>query len=310
MNATTNFGLTNNFKQVSTHYESSHELLWTFLSQEGNVPNFNSEIIKELTQHHEEIEKTSGILNIDGNINSIKYSVLASKRNDAFSLGGPLTLISELSFNKKREALADYAFKALHVLAQRTFRFNVPSIISITLLQGHTLGAGLEAALTSDVVIAERKSILGFPEILFNMFPGMGAYSQVARKAGTKIADKMILGGELFTAEQCYEMGLVDVLAEDGEGESAVYDWIRKNKRMSNGYLATQKAKNRVNPITYDELKDITTIWLDAAMQLTDRDYKMINRFISSQLKTYGATTSSTPMETTKNSVVGFKKTA
>jgi DSF synthase len=300
----TTYGLTNNYKQVNTRYDASHEVLWTFMNQKSMIPCYNGEIISELTRHHKEIENTAGILHADGNIHSIKYSVAASLTPDVFNLGGQLVLIRELALNRQREALMDYATKALDVLAQRTFRFNIPSLITITLLQGQTLGAGFEAALTSDVIIAERKSVLGFPEIMFNLFPGMGAYSLVARKVGTKIADELILGGKLYTAEEAHALGLVDVLVEDGQGEKAVYDWIEKNKRISNGYLAIQKAKNRYNPVTYAELTDITHIWLDAALKLNDRDFKVMERFIRSQEKRY------LQVEMPVDNVIEMKRTA
>ena len=39
-------------------------------------------------------------------------------------------------------------------------------------LQGECLGGGFEAALSSDVIVAEKGARFGFPEILFNLFPG------------------------------------------------------------------------------------------------------------------------------------------
>jgi DSF synthase len=285
----TAFGLSNNYKQIETRYDAANQLLWTILAQGSTIPNYNGEICDELTNHHKEIEHSAGVLGYEDEVHHIKYSVLASKRKDVFSLGGPLTHIRELAKARNREALQYYALKALNVLVQRTFRFNVPSIINISLVQGLALGAGLESALTSDIIIAEKQSKLGFPEIAFNMFPGMGAYSLLARKVGNKIADKMILGGSIYSAEECYDMGVVDILADEGEGESKLYEWIRQNRNSSNGFLACQKSKNRVNPITEEELIDITQIWLDAAMKLTDRDLRMMERFIGSQQKLYGA---------------------
>ena len=281
------YGLNNNFKQVTTKYDESHEALWTFMNQKNTIPCFNGQIVEELTQHHAEIAKTGGLLHHNGNTHNIRYSIAASLTPNVFNLGGQLSLIRELALNRQRDALKSYAVKALDVLATRTFKFNIPTLTTISLLQGQTLGAGLEAALTSDVVIAERKTMIGFPEIMFNLFPGMGAYSLVARKAGTKVADDMILGGKLYTAEQAHELGLIDVLVEDGEGESAVYNWISGNKKLSNGYRAIQKAKARFNPVTYAELLDITYIWLDAALTLSERDFKVMERFIRSQEKLY-----------------------
>ena len=281
------YGLNNEFKQISTRYDVSHEVLWSFMHQTNMVPCFNGEILRELTEHHEEIAKTGGLLHLDNNIHHIRYSVAASLTPDVFNLGGQLTLIRNLALNREKEALKNYGLKALNVLVQRVFRFGINDLITISLLQGQTLGAGLEAALASDVVIAERKSMVGFPEIMFNLFPGMGAFSLLARKCSTKIAEEMILGGKIYTAEEAFEMGVIDVLVDDNDGVSEVYRWIEKNKKLSNGYLAIQKAKNRVNPITEKEMIDITLIWLDAAMKLNERDFKVMERFIRSQDKRY-----------------------
>ena len=282
-----NSGLSNNFKQLSIRYDESHEVLWTFLNQKNIIPCFNLELINELTQHQLEIQNTGGVLFDGEKAHHIKYSVAASVTPNVFNVGGHLAMIRELAINRHREALLSYATKGIDVLANKLSRFNNSPIINISLVQGLALGAGLEAALASDVVIAERKSLFGFPEILFNMFPGMGGYSLVARKAGVKIADEMILKGKQYTAEQAYDMGLVDVLVEDGEGEKAVYNWIEKNRRFSNGYLAAQKAKNHINPITNDELMDITRLWVDVALKLSDREFSIMNRFIYSQEKQY-----------------------
>ena len=299
------YGLSNNFNQVVTRYDQSHEVLWSFLSQKSTIPCFNVEIVNELTQHNLEIEKTGGILSSsDGCVLNIRYSVAASLTPNVFNLGGQLMLIRELARNRQREALKDYAFRSLNILIQRTFRYNIPSLILISLLQGQTLGAGLEAALTSDVIIAERKTMIGFPEIMFNLFPGMGAYSLLARKVGTKVADEMIHGGKIYTAEEGFKLGLIDILVDDEQGQKAVYDWIEKKKRLSNGYLAIQKAKNRFHPITKEELEDIAYIWLDAALKLNERDFKVMERFIRSQDKLYA------PPKSIPDNVIEFQKSA
>ena len=82
-------------------------------------------------------------------------------------------------------------------------------------------------------------------------------------------------------------MGLVDIVAEDGEGEQAVYDYVKKQEHRSNGFLAVQKARHRFNPVTYQELIDITTVWVDSALKLSERDLKVMDRFVRSQEKLF-----------------------
>ena len=61
--------------------------------------------------------------------------------------------------------------------------FGLP-IVTISLVRGNALGGGFEIALSGDVIIAERSAMMGFPEILFNCFPGMGAFQTLSSRVG------------------------------------------------------------------------------------------------------------------------------
>jgi DSF synthase len=54
-------------------------------------------------------------------------------------------------------------------------------ILTVGLVQGAALGGGFEALLSFDYVVAERDATFGLPEILFGLFPGMGAHSLLSR---------------------------------------------------------------------------------------------------------------------------------
>lgn len=281
------------FSHLSVRYDSERALLWTLLNP-CEVPCFNLELLGQLRAHHDELEAFSSGLGCNNSHLEIRYSVLASLTPGIFNLGGQLALFRELIRKGDREALLHYATKCIDVINQRVHHFGAP-LVTITLLQGDALGGGLEAALTSDIIIAERRSQLGFPEILFNLFPGMGAYSLIARKVSPRFAEKMILSGKMYSAEELYEAGLVDVLAEDGKGVEAVNEYIRKQERRSNGFLAVQKARHRFNPVTHEEMMDITTVWVDAALKLTEKDLKVMDRFVRSQEKLFLQPAEQTP---------------
>ena len=124
---------------------------------------------------------------------------------------------------------------------------------------------------------------MGFPEVLFNLFPGMGAYSLLSRKIGPAKAEQLISNGRLYSAEEMLKLGVIDILVEDGLGESAVYGYINKENRSSNAFQAIRKVKDYVNPITWEELKSIVDIWVDAALKLSNRDLRMMERLVSRQ---------------------------
>ena len=89
---------------------------------------------------------------------------------------------------------------------------------------------------------------MGLPEILFNLFPGMGACSLLARRIGIRAAEELILSGKIYTAAELHKMGVVDVVATDGQGESAVRNWIAKNAKRRNGLQAVHRARQFIHP--------------------------------------------------------------
>lgn len=273
------------YTQLSTRFDQDYGALWCFMDPKG-VPCYNLDLLSELHQYHKSVEDCGGRIWMGDELRQIRYLVAASTVPGVFNLGGQLALFGELIRNADRQALMRYAKKCIDAMASRIRHCDL-SLVTISLVQGDALGGGFEAALTSDIIIAERSSRMGFPEILFNLFPGMGAYSFLARKVGSAEAEKMILSGKLYSAEELYELGLVDVLAEDGYGEVAVYEYIRKQSRRANGYMALQKAKKRFSPVTYEELMDITIVWVEAALNLDDKDIKVMERLSRSQQKLF-----------------------
>ncbi|MES1982559.1 MAG: crotonase/enoyl-CoA hydratase family protein [Pseudomonadota bacterium] len=275
------------YQQLSTRFDPELGISWVTMNP-SSIPCFNKDLLQELREYHQSIEATGGRMELEGKSYPIHYSILASETPGVFNLGGELALFRQLIRQGDRDSLLHYAVMCIDAMASRINHCNLP-ITTISLIQGDALGGGFEAALTSDILIAERNSKMGFPEILFNLFPGMGAYSFAARKIGQAQAEKMILSGTIYGAEELHAMGVVDVLVEEGEGESAVYDYIRRQARYANGYRAVQRARQRFNPVTYQELMDITTIWVDAALQLREKDLKVMDRFVRSQQRLFGA---------------------
>ena len=80
-------------------------------------------------------------------------------------------------------------------------------------------------------------------------------------------------------------MGIVDVLAKDGEGEAAVNNWIASTYKRRNGYAAVHRARQLVHPVTREELDAIVETWVDAALRIEDRDLKMMGRIVRAQMR-------------------------
>jgi len=274
--------LTTKYSQLRTRFDPDFRAMWILFNQKNDIPCFNKVMLAEIYALQELIRKSNGYIDYDGRKEKIAYSIVGSITPGIFNLGGQLGLFNQLIRNRDQQNLKHYAEACIDVIAQRINHYEF-DVVTISLIQGDALGGGFEAALTSDVLIAERNCLMGFPEILFNLFPGMGAYSLVARKIGTYLAEKIILGGKMYKAEELFEMGLVDVLADEGAGEQVLQDYLRKQERRSNGFQAIQRVRQRFNPVTYQELLDITEIWVESALKLTEKDLKIMDRLVRSQ---------------------------
>lgn len=266
-----------NYSELKIYYDSKNSILWGVMVP-TNRPCFSKNLLIDLNNWFNEISQNTTI--------PIDYVVLASGTKGIYSFGGDLELFQKLIKNKDRGGLIDYVCLCIDGIDLKMSGFR-KNINHICLVEGDALGGGFECALSSDILIAERSAKLGFPEILFNLFPGMGAMSILSRKVGIVTAEYLIKSGKLFTAEELHEMKVIDIIAEDGKGKEAVYEYIRKQKRYGNGYKALQKIKRLINPISKEELMKIGEIWADTALNLDEKNLLMMQKIINKQKK-YG----------------------
>lgn len=279
------------FRQISTRFDAQNGVMWCCMNPRPR-PCYNPDLLAELKKFENVVERINRAESERGRDLPIRYSVLASKVPGVFNLGGDLDLFLRHIREGNRDGLRLYARACIDVLYTNIVSFNVP-ITTISLVQGDALGGGFEAALSSNVLVAERSAQFGFPEVLFNLFPGMGAYSLLARRIDAARAERIISSGNTYSAAQLHDMGIVDVLAEDGEGEAAVYDFIARHSRRRNSYQALLNVRRRILPVTLDELMDVTEIWVEAAMALGAKEIRLMERLLKAQDRLVGSASGS-----------------
>jgi len=268
--------------QYQTQFEPASGTIWGYFNPSG-TPCFSLHLLKDIAAHDEPLTKNRGRVEIDGVMHEASHYVLASRSQGVFNMGGDLALFSLLIKAGDRDAIANYARLCIDNMHRRIQHFGASTLTTISLVQGDALGGGFEAALASDVIIAEESAQMGLPEILFNLFPGMGACSLLARRIGLRAAEELILSGKVMTAAELHKLGVVDVVATDGQGETAVRNWIAKNAKRRNGLQAVYNARQFIQPVTRAELDGIVGLWVEAAMRLSERDLKMMNRLVRAQ---------------------------
>ncbi len=214
----------------------------------------------------------------------LRYMVLGSRLPGVWNLGGDLQLFATLIRNRDRAALRRYAHACCEVSYTNAtgLGFDLP-IISVALVQGDALGGGFEAALSSNLIVAERRARFGLPEILFNLFPGMGAYTFLTRRVAPGLAERIIMSGEMYSAEQLHAMGAIDVLAPDGQGVKAFYDFIGRGGKRYGAQRALYRARRLVNTVTFEEMTRIADLWVEAALKLDEAGLRRMLRLVAAQ---------------------------
>ncbi len=211
----------------------------------------------------------------------LRHVVIGSEAG-AFNLGGDLELFSKLIRENNRLKLLEYARRCIDGVYQLHCGLGGDTR-TIALIQGDALGGGLELALACHTIVAEEGVSMGLPEVVFGLFPGMGAYSFLCKRVTPQVAEKMILDGTIYTSDELYKMGVVDVLVPKGQGEAAVEELIRKQQRSPYAYLAMNSVRNIAQHVGYDELMGITEVWVDTALALGEKSLRTMERIVRAQ---------------------------
>ncbi len=264
--------------ELDVLYDAERETLWTFMRPRGR-PSFTPPMLGDFEAWQRLIAQGFG----PGKV-PLRFLVLGSRAPGVFCYGGDLTLFRQLILSGDRAGLVRYGHRCCEILFKNIHSLDLP-ILTVGLVQGAALGGGFEALLSFDYIVAERSATFGLPEIMFGLFPGMGAHALLARKIGSALADRLIVSNETFSAQQMYDLGLVQHIAEDGEGVEATRAFIRKSERRHSGLVAGRRAMKMTWHLELDELNRITELWADAALRLGEQDLRLMARLAAAQAR-------------------------
>jgi DSF synthase len=261
--------------------EGSYRAVWVEFKYNGR-PCFSTDLLEDVSN----VQRAIGLAVQAGyrekHPDRLLFQVLASVDRSVFSLGGDLKYFIECIEAGNRTSLQTYAERCIDIQYASATHYHVP-FTTIALVEGEALGGGFEAVLSANVLIAERRARFGFPEITFGMFPGMGAVSLLTRKVSPAVVRRLIMDHRIYTASELYEMGVLDVLTADGEGRAATMEYMQRHMALSPGYHGLYAAMDRVLPLDHSELADVVDLWVDAAMQLNERNMRLMKYFARAQ---------------------------
>lgn len=274
---------THSLRQIEIDFDDETSTMFWWMKPTPR-PCFNTAFLEEVERFESRLQQHQGWIRHFGHERKVENAVFGSRIPGVFNLGGDLAMFIQTILRKDRETLARYGRMCVDNMYRRVTGFGA-DVVTYSLVQGKAFGGGFECALASQVIVAERSATMSFPEVLFNMFPGMGALSLLGRRIGLRKAEEIIMSGQVFTAKQMYDAGVIDELVEDGTGLDATRTIIKMRERKRNSYRAMSIAKREFHPVSHAEMQSIVDVWVDAAMRLDTRDMRMMARLVRAQDK-------------------------
>ena len=123
----------------------------------------------------------------------------------------------------------------------------------IAAVNGYALGGGCELAMHADIIVAGKSANFGQPEIKIGLMPGAGGTQRLFRVIGKHKAMKLILTGDMISADEADQMGLVSEVVED---EVTINRAIEIAEQLA-GY----------SPIALTQIKEVANLGVDMPLQ-------------------------------------------
>jgi enoyl-CoA hydratase len=174
----------------------------------------------------------------------VRVAILTGTGDKSFCAGGDIEAWASHSALDFGRAWIRYGHRAFDALA----RLRQPLI---AVLNGHVLGGGLELAAVADLRIAEEHIKVGAPETGLGIIPGWSGTQRVARRFGAQLTRRMALFGEIFSASEALELGIVDEVAAKGQGMARAQEYVELI--VARGPVAIELTKALINAAEGEE---------------------------------------------------------
>ena len=177
-------------------------------------------------------------------------AVLLTGKGKMFCGGGDLKFL--LSKKKEVKKMLLKMTNYLHGAIARMAKMNAPVVIAVN---GSAGGGGLSLAISGDIVISAESAKYTLAYTKAGLSPDASSTFYLPRLVGLRRAKELMLTSRIFTAQEAYEMGMIDRVVEDeklmdearqqteelASGATQAYGSVKKllNLSFSNG-LETQ----------------------------------------------------------------------
>jgi cyclohexa-1,5-dienecarbonyl-CoA hydratase len=187
-------------------------------------------------------------------------SLIVESEGKAFSAG--------LDMSEQTEEQVFLLIEQFHRVARALKAFPCPTIAAV---RGIALGAGNELAACCDFVIASEAASFGQPEIKFGSIPSLAPLVLPAL-IGDRRTIELILTGDLLTAKDAHQIGLIYSVVPEEKVEETVQTLVGKFRKMSLPILqiAVESLRGSIVRALSNQLREVESLYLDRMMDLED----------------------------------------
>ncbi|MDQ4101496.1 MAG: enoyl-CoA hydratase-related protein [Thermoproteota archaeon] len=220
-----------------------------------------------------ELSKMIDIIAADG---SIKAVVITGAGERSFCAGADISYMVNIDPIQAEQ----YATSAQDVI-NKIDRLEKPVIAAVN---GFALGGGCELALACDIRMASSNAKIGQPEVTIGIPPGWGGTQRLTRLVGPAKAKELIFTGKMITADEAYQIGLVNKVVNLGSDDKIPPDAPKDD---------TAKEKERASEIAKTLNKKLMDESIALAKEIAKNSFtavkvskKLINRGVDTDLET------------------------
>lgn len=261
--------------QLQLMFEEQLGLLWLVMHPEPK-PVFTLALVDSVLR----VQKALEAMVVAGE--PMPVEVLAYRTaGPAFSLGGDLDYYLDCLARRDRDGLVRYAETACAVIEGNVSGLG-GRFATIAAVHGRALGGGIDPARACHVMVAEESATFCYPEINYNHFP-IAAAPILARRVGAVEAERMLLSGRNFTAEEFYEKGALEAVVGDGGAAMWVRDFCKKSAGSRRSRIAIAAAFNRMAPDLASELATAGAAWVEHMLALGQSETTKLQRIVQAQ---------------------------
>jgi len=266
--------------ELELEYDPATRAVWGFQAHCAR-PSYTPQMLKDIqaVQHalrsfYRESPRDAAL--------AARFTVLASRTPGVFNMGGDLQFFVSCVETGDEAALRDYAMASIDI-CYRNYHACEAGLVTAALVCGDALGGGFEAAMACDLIVAEERARFALPEVSYGLFPGMGAYTFLSRRLGQARAERAILDSPILSAQQLYELELVNTVAPDGEGVAAMDRHLAWMSERFEAIFNVFEARRIAHPVSRAEMEEIGERWVQLAMRLPEARLRKMAKLAQAQ---------------------------